>query len=300
MLKKFGLEDSKPMKTPMSSDTKLTKDEKCESVDSTKYQGMICSLLYQTASRPDIIFSVCLCACFQEAPKASHFESVKRIFRYIKGTTHLRLWYPKGTGIKIVVYADFDHAGDYVHRKSTSEFGQILGVPYKGDCSFSNKWSLDDLPLSVPTDGPYQTNPPSPNDIKLLVQIERQGVVTRIRHEQEIAVEDNQILTREITDIMKTWVDIIRENVFCLGVIESSLCLVRSCHVSSCRLTRAKDPKGLWHEKRFVFHFFLIRLDQPSSSHPNNDENDGNDEGTSRASTPPPTRFVNSLTNEVP
>ncbi|GJX23029.1 retrovirus-related pol polyprotein from transposon TNT 1-94 [Tanacetum coccineum] len=64
MLKKFGLEDSKPMKTPMSSDTKLTKDKECESVDSTKYRGMIGSLLYLMASRPDIMFSVCLCARF--------------------------------------------------------------------------------------------------------------------------------------------------------------------------------------------------------------------------------------------
>ncbi|GKB42259.1 retrovirus-related pol polyprotein from transposon TNT 1-94 [Tanacetum coccineum] len=77
MLKKFGLEESKPMKTPMSSDTKLTKDEECESVDSTKYRGMIGSLLYLTASRPDIMFSVCLCARFQEAPKTSHLEAVK-------------------------------------------------------------------------------------------------------------------------------------------------------------------------------------------------------------------------------
>ncbi|GJZ98556.1 retrovirus-related pol polyprotein from transposon TNT 1-94, partial [Tanacetum coccineum] len=107
MLKKFGLEDSKPMKTPMSSDTKLTKDEECESVDSTKYRGMIGSLLYLTASRPDIMFSVCLCARFQEAPKTSHLEAVKRIFLYIKGTTHLGLWYPKGTDIgNRVVYAD--------------------------------------------------------------------------------------------------------------------------------------------------------------------------------------------------
>ncbi|GJT71399.1 hypothetical protein Tco_1030685 [Tanacetum coccineum] len=90
------------MKTPMSSDTKLTKDEECESVDSTKYRGMICSLLYLTTSRPDIMFSVCLCARFQEAPKTSHLDAVKHIFRYIKGTTHLGLWYPKGTGIETV------------------------------------------------------------------------------------------------------------------------------------------------------------------------------------------------------
>ncbi|GKC27598.1 retrovirus-related pol polyprotein from transposon TNT 1-94 [Tanacetum coccineum] len=80
MLKKFGLDDSKLMKTPMSSNTKLMKDEECESVDSTKYQGMIGSLLYLTASMPDIMFSVCLCARFQEAPKTSHLEALKRIF----------------------------------------------------------------------------------------------------------------------------------------------------------------------------------------------------------------------------
>nr|GEU43322.1 hypothetical protein [Tanacetum cinerariifolium] len=66
------------------------------------------------------MFSVCLCSRFQEAPKTSHLEAVKRIFRYIKGTTHLGLWYPKGTGIETIVYADSDNAGDYVVRKSTS------------------------------------------------------------------------------------------------------------------------------------------------------------------------------------
>ncbi|GJT87330.1 hypothetical protein Tco_1069047 [Tanacetum coccineum] len=104
----------------MSSDTKLTKDEECDSVDSIKYQGMIASLLYLTESRPDIMFSVCLCARFQEAPKTSHLEAVKRIFRYIKGTMHLGLWYPKGTDIETVVYADSDHAGDYVDQNITS------------------------------------------------------------------------------------------------------------------------------------------------------------------------------------
>nr|GEZ85646.1 retrovirus-related Pol polyprotein from transposon TNT 1-94 [Tanacetum cinerariifolium] len=119
MLKKFGLEDSKPMKTPMSSDTKIMKDEECVLVNNTKYRGLIGSLLYLTSSRPDIMFSFCLCTRFQEAPKTSHLEAVKRIFQYIKGTTHLGLWYPKGTGIETIVYADSDHAGDYVDQKST-------------------------------------------------------------------------------------------------------------------------------------------------------------------------------------
>ncbi|GJZ62164.1 hypothetical protein Tco_0618301 [Tanacetum coccineum] len=86
------------MKTSMSSDTKLMKDEEGEYVDNTKYRGMIGSLLYLTTSRPDIMFSVCLCARFQEDPKTSHLEAVKHIFQYIKGTTHLGLWYPKGSG----------------------------------------------------------------------------------------------------------------------------------------------------------------------------------------------------------
>ncbi|GJR22598.1 retrovirus-related pol polyprotein from transposon TNT 1-94 [Tanacetum coccineum] len=127
MLKKFGLEDSKPMKTPMSMEKKLTKDEEGKFVDKTKYRGMIGSLLYLTASRPDIMFSVCLYARFQEDPQTSHLEAVKRIFRYTKGTTHLGLWYPKGSDIETVVYADYHHAGDYVDRKSTSGICTFMG-----------------------------------------------------------------------------------------------------------------------------------------------------------------------------
>ncbi|GJU80595.1 retrovirus-related pol polyprotein from transposon TNT 1-94, partial [Tanacetum coccineum] len=133
MLKKFGLEDSKPTKTPMSTEIKLTKDDEADSVDSSKYRGMIGSLLYLTASRPDIMFSVCLCARFQENPKTTHLEAVKRIFRYIRGTSHLGLWYPKGTGIETVVYADSDHAGDYVDRKSTSGVCTKMPSEYQQD-----------------------------------------------------------------------------------------------------------------------------------------------------------------------
>nr|GEW04753.1 retrovirus-related Pol polyprotein from transposon TNT 1-94 [Tanacetum cinerariifolium] len=85
----------------------------------------------------DVMFSVCLCAHFQEAPKTSHLKAVKHIFRYIKGTTHLRLWYPKGTGIEIVVYADSDHVGDYVDQKSIS--GICTFVRYCWKSWFSKK-----------------------------------------------------------------------------------------------------------------------------------------------------------------
>ncbi|GJU08029.1 retrovirus-related pol polyprotein from transposon TNT 1-94 [Tanacetum coccineum] len=122
MLKKLELEDSKPTKTPMSTEIKLTKDDEADSVDSTKYRGMIGSLLYLTASRPDILFSVCLCERFQENPKTTHLEVVKRIFRYIRGTSHLGLWYPKGIGMETIVYAKSDHVGDYVDRKALVAF----------------------------------------------------------------------------------------------------------------------------------------------------------------------------------
>nr|GEV63988.1 copia protein [Tanacetum cinerariifolium] len=92
---------------------------------------------------PDIMFNVCLCARFQEAPNTSPLEAVKHIFRYIKGTMHLRLWYPKGTGIEIVVYADYDHAGDYVDRKSTSGICTFMG------CCLTSWFSKKQTALSI-------------------------------------------------------------------------------------------------------------------------------------------------------
>ncbi|GJX74661.1 retrovirus-related pol polyprotein from transposon TNT 1-94 [Tanacetum coccineum] len=145
MLKKFGLEDSKPTKTSMSTEIKLTKDDKADSVDNTKYRGMIGSLLYLTESRPDIMFSVCLCALFQENPKTTHFEAVKRIFRYVRGTTHLGLWYPKGSGIETIVYAESDHTDDYIDRKSTSGVCTFMG------CCLTSWFSKKQTALDIST-----------------------------------------------------------------------------------------------------------------------------------------------------
>ena len=92
MLKKFEMENAKPISTPMSLSDKLTEDPKGIPVDTKKYRGMIGSLLYITASRPDIQYSVCKCARFQVAPKESHLSAVKIILRYLKGTVDLGLW----------------------------------------------------------------------------------------------------------------------------------------------------------------------------------------------------------------
>ncbi|GKD77660.1 hypothetical protein Tco_1340281 [Tanacetum coccineum] len=148
------------MKTPISLDTKLTKGKEGEFVDNTKYRGMIGNLLYLTASRPDIMFSVCLCVRFKKDPKTSHLEAVKRIFRYSKGTTHLKLWYPKGSGIETVVYDDFDHAGDYVDRKSTSDIYEHLSARkacqqalWMKQALIDYEIRLDDIPIMCENKG---------------------------------------------------------------------------------------------------------------------------------------------------
>nr|CAN79692.1 hypothetical protein VITISV_030995 [Vitis vinifera] len=127
LLKRFNMEEAKVMKTPMSSSIKLDKDEKGKSIDSTMYRGMIGSLLYLTASRPDIMYIVCLCARFHSCPKESHLSVVKRILRYLKGTMDIRLWYPKSDNFELIGFSDADFACCRVERKNTSGTCHFLG-----------------------------------------------------------------------------------------------------------------------------------------------------------------------------
>nr|GEV27338.1 retrovirus-related Pol polyprotein from transposon TNT 1-94 [Tanacetum cinerariifolium] len=157
MIKKFSLEESKPMKTPMSFDTILTKYEECGSVDSMKYRGMIGHMF-----------------------------------------------------IEMVIQNQF-------FSYSLEEFSQFLDIPCEGACVFTDKWSLDELAYGVPTDGPHQTNPPSPDDIISSIRIDREGQVRRIHHEEEIDVLEYQIPTHEIVPNLKPLEEIIQE-FFCLGV----------------------------------------------------------------------------------
>ncbi|XP_047257502.1 secreted RxLR effector protein 161-like [Capsicum annuum] len=112
------MEEAKEISTPIATDTKLDLDEIDPNVEQKMYRGMIGSLLYLTASRPDIVFSVVLCARFQANPKNSHLKSIKRIFRYRKGTSDLGLWYPKGSNFNFVGLVD---------RKSTTGMAHLLG-----------------------------------------------------------------------------------------------------------------------------------------------------------------------------
>ena len=127
ILKKFKMDDCKPIKTPMPTNGHLDLDEGGNPVNQTLYRSMIGSLLYLTASRPDIMFSVCMCARFQSNPKKAHLRAVKRILRYLKHTTSVGLWYPKGATFDLIGYSDSDYAGCKIDRKSTSGGCHLLG-----------------------------------------------------------------------------------------------------------------------------------------------------------------------------
>nr|GEY02128.1 pentatricopeptide repeat-containing protein [Tanacetum cinerariifolium] len=188
---------------------------------------------------PDIMFSVCLCARFQE-----------------------------GTGIETVVYADSDHARDYVDRKSISghfvvnffiqnksfsftvkEFGHILKIPFEGHVSYTDMWSLDYLAISTLSKGRYKTIPPSPRVIKSLIQTPRQGQVTRTHNKKIVVVNKNEILNREIQTHMKSWVEIICENVFCLGGHRDHV-PTYLCHMLYCMETSTKYNLAFFNLKR--------------------------------------------------
>ncbi|GJS06435.1 retrovirus-related pol polyprotein from transposon TNT 1-94 [Tanacetum coccineum] len=127
ILKKFDLHKSDPVDTPMVERTKLDEDLSGIPVDQTQYRSMIGSLMYLTASRPDLVFAVCMCARYQSKPTKKHLEAVKRVFRYLQGTINMGLWYPKDTAMALTAYADADHAGCQDTRRSTSGSAQFLG-----------------------------------------------------------------------------------------------------------------------------------------------------------------------------
>ncbi|GJY51712.1 putative ribonuclease H-like domain-containing protein [Tanacetum coccineum] len=127
ILKKFDLVNVKTAITPMETKVALTKDEEAVDVDVHLYRSMIGSLMYLTASRPDIMFAVCVCSHFQVTPKTSHLNAVKRIFKYLKGKPNLGLWYPRESPFDLEAFSDSDYGGSNLDRKSTTGGCQFLG-----------------------------------------------------------------------------------------------------------------------------------------------------------------------------
>ncbi|GJZ39613.1 hypothetical protein Tco_0586176 [Tanacetum coccineum] len=149
---------------------------------------------------------------------------------------------------------------------SLEEFALILDVPCEGACVFTDRWRLDELAYGIPSDGPYQTNLPSIEDIISSIRIDRDGQVRHIRHEEEIDVLEYQVLTREIEPTLKPLEEIIQENVFCLGGnrdhVPACLCYMLYCVVHSEKFNlayfMAKRMEWVTKQKRLILPYGML------------------------------------------
>nr|GEX05265.1 uncharacterized mitochondrial protein AtMg00810-like [Tanacetum cinerariifolium] len=135
--------DVRSAKTPMDKENPWGKDETGKDVDLHLYRSMIGSLMYLTASRPNIMFDVCACARHQVTPKECHLHAVKRIFRYLKGHSKLGLWYPKESPFDLVAYSDSDYGGATQDLKSTTGGCQFLAASGCGQVLWIQNQLLD-------------------------------------------------------------------------------------------------------------------------------------------------------------
>ncbi|GJS48132.1 retrovirus-related pol polyprotein from transposon TNT 1-94 [Tanacetum coccineum] len=122
----FTKDECVSMSTPMATE-RLDADLQGTPTDQTTYRRMIGGLMYLTASRPDIAFATFVCARYQARPTVKHLKEVKRIFRYLRQSYNMGLWYPKDSGFELIAYSDADHAGCKDDYKSTSGGLQFLG-----------------------------------------------------------------------------------------------------------------------------------------------------------------------------
>ncbi|GKC02353.1 retrovirus-related pol polyprotein from transposon TNT 1-94, partial [Tanacetum coccineum] len=144
-----------PESTPMATKPKLDADLSGKLIDQTDYRKKIGSLMYLTSSRLDIVQAVCYCARYQARPTEKHLNEVKRIFRYLRGTINMGLWYLKDSGFKLAAFSDADHAGCIDTRKSTSRGIQFLGgklvswMSKKQDCTAMSSTEAEYMALSA-------------------------------------------------------------------------------------------------------------------------------------------------------
>nr|GEU96443.1 hypothetical protein [Tanacetum cinerariifolium] len=127
ILKKYGLNTCDILATPIDIKDKLDIDQIGTPVDAIKYRSMIGALMYLTSSRPDIVHATCVCARHQAQPIEKHLKEVKRIFRYLRGTINMRLWYTKDYGFELTGFSDADYTGCKDTFKSTSDEEQFIG-----------------------------------------------------------------------------------------------------------------------------------------------------------------------------
>ncbi|GJT64186.1 retrovirus-related pol polyprotein from transposon TNT 1-94 [Tanacetum coccineum] len=154
LLKKHGLDECVSMSTPMATE-RLDADLQGTPTDQTTYRRMIGGLMYLTASRPDIAYATFVCARYQARPTVKHLKEVKRIFRYLRQSYNMGLWYPKDSGFELIAYSDADHAGCKDDCKSTSGGLQFLGEKLvswsskKQDCTAMSTAEAEYVSLSA-------------------------------------------------------------------------------------------------------------------------------------------------------
>ncbi|GJV10439.1 retrovirus-related pol polyprotein from transposon TNT 1-94, partial [Tanacetum coccineum] len=129
-LKKYGMESCEPVDTPMVKKSKLDEDTQGKAVDPTQDRRMVGTIMYFTASRPDLTFDVCMCARYQAKPIEKHLYAIKRIIKYLRGTVNRRLGYPKDSSIALTAYADADHA-----EKATISSTKAKYIALSGCCA---------------------------------------------------------------------------------------------------------------------------------------------------------------------
>ncbi|XP_021998399.1 uncharacterized mitochondrial protein AtMg00810-like [Helianthus annuus] len=128
ILTRFKIKDCTTFNTPICKNHNIGLDaESVEDVDPTLYRAMSASLMYLTTSRPDITFTVCMCATYQANPKESHMKAVKRILSYLKGKPKFGLWNPADSDLEFIAYSDSEFEGCRSTRKSTTGGCQFLG-----------------------------------------------------------------------------------------------------------------------------------------------------------------------------
>lgn len=127
VLERFGMYMSKLVQNPMVPGRKLSKEGSGSAVDATTYKQMVGSLIYLTATRPDLMFAVCLISRYMEQPTELHLQASQRIMRYLKGTVELGIQYRRDAKVKLTTFTDSDYARDVDDRKSTSGYVFLLG-----------------------------------------------------------------------------------------------------------------------------------------------------------------------------
>ncbi|XP_031248923.1 uncharacterized protein LOC116106736 [Pistacia vera] len=126
ILMKFGIENCKPVDTPLVPNLKLSKTDGAERVDEGKYRSLVGSLLYYTATSPDLMFTTSYLSRFMSNPSELHFKTAKRVLRYVKGTIMLGIYFRKAESLKLLGYTDSDWGGSLDDAKSTSGYVYYL------------------------------------------------------------------------------------------------------------------------------------------------------------------------------